>query len=122
MKYYLFIVFTTMVLGVNAQLDLVANQNPNYLSSQQYYVQKADSLESTMNTTVQDTYKAYDFYENKLERKQNRIKNRHQVRLARAYNPNYYFDRFYYNNWCWNNPRGFNTFGGYRLGNWWWRW
>ena len=71
MKYFLLFFFTTVVFNANAQSQLVPNQNPNYIVSQHHYTRILDSLQITMNTTVQDTYKAYDWYEAKLEKKQN---------------------------------------------------
>lgn len=55
------------------QTALLADQNPRYRESQAKYARGADSLTSLQGTTIQDTYKAYNWYEAKLERRrQNR--------------------------------------------------
>lgn len=101
--------------------QLAPDQNPNYLISQQKYMQYKDSLQSTMNTTVQQTYKAYDWYQAKLERKQNRVENSNQRRLYASYYNAYdyygYNNRYYGNNFYGNRYR--SPFTGYRSGNWW---
>lgn len=110
-----------------AQQQLAPDQNPNYLVSQQKYMQLKDSLMYTMNTTVQDTYKAYDWYEAKQERKQNRINTRQQIRINRSMRPiinNGWndWDNGWNNGWNrnrWNNSRFFPGSIGYRTGNWW---
>jgi hypothetical protein len=123
MKYFLLFFFTTVVFNANAQSQLVPDQNPNYIVSQHHYTRILDSLQITMNTTVQDTYKAYDWYEAKLEKKQNRINTRYQARLIRAENSNYNYNYGYNynNNWGWGYQRFFPSIA-YRTGNWWFRW
>lgn len=79
----------------------VADQNPNYRQALQKYKSQQDKLVATMNSTIQETYKAYDWYEAKQERKQQRIADRRERRLyelqnwGNYYNPrNYFFDPF----------------------------
>ncbi len=95
---YLFVLIT---IAVSAQESLASDQNPNYKASLEKYKSQQDNLLATMNTTVQNTYKAYDWYEAKQERKQQRIADRRERRLYEAqnygnyYNPyNYYYDPF----------------------------
>lgn len=106
---------------VNAQTT-IEDQNPNYRISMQKYMISSDSVLVNSGETVQQTYKAYDWYEAKLERKALRKQYRHEERMERAkYGRNYYFDSYYgynggyfgnyYNNWF---PRV-----GFRTGNWW---
>jgi hypothetical protein len=104
----------------NAQTQ-AENQNPNFRVSMNKYLAAADSLSVTMNTTVQNTYKAYDWYEAREERRALRKQYRHEERMARIkygrdYYPNYYGSYYGYNSgWNWNwMPRV-----GYRTGNWW---
>ncbi len=113
---------------IQAQTQLVADQNPNYIVSQKTYMQLNDSLQAYMNVTEQDTYKAYDWYEAKMERKQNRINTRQQVRINRSLNSyNNWNDNYYDNGWNnnygnknrWNNSRFYPGSIGYRTGNWW---
>lgn len=75
-----------------------ADQNPNYKTSLEKYKGQQDKLLATMNSTVQDTYKAYDWYEAKQERRQQRIADRRERRLYEAQNfGNYYnpYNNFY---------------------------
>jgi hypothetical protein len=123
MKYFLLFFFTTAAYTVNAQSQLLPDQNPNYIVSQQHYTRILDSLEITMNTTVQDTYKAYDWYEAKLEKKQNRVNARYQARLIRAQNSNFLYNNGFNfnNNWDWGCQRFFPSLA-YRSNNRWFRW
>lgn len=72
--------------------ELLPDQNPRYLEAQQKYGIAADSLSRDQGTTVQDTYKAYDWYEAREERRQLRRERNYQLDLA---NP-YYYNRPYY--------------------------
>jgi uncharacterized protein YxeA len=91
---------------INAQQN--SDQNPNYHKSMDYYMKQKDELQKTMNTTVQNTYRAFDWYQNKLDKKQQRIDNRQQVRIARASSPSfYYYPHYtsynrYHRNWNYN--------------------
>lgn len=90
------------------QSGLAPDQNPRYRESQEKYYKIADSLISQHGTTVQNTYKAYDWYEAKLERRRQRREWRHEERM------NGYYGDFY--------PSlslgfGYNPFGGYNYGN-----
>ena len=79
------------------QENLTADQNPNFKLSQVKYTGNADVLQQTNNTTVQNTYKAFDWYANKQTRRQERISFNRQLRLLRA-------QQF------WFNQQGFNGF------------
>jgi uncharacterized protein YxeA len=119
-----------------AQNTLVADQNPNYMISQQKYMKMVDSVQTTtMNTTAQETYKAYDWYEEKQQRRQTRFNTRQQVRINRSlYNGWNNWNDPWNNNWNnpWNDPwnNGWNNRWGWRnrfiphsigfnTGNWW---
>ncbi|MDR2222111.1 MAG: hypothetical protein LBE34_05155 [Flavobacteriaceae bacterium] len=116
--------------GANAQ-SVMGEQNPNYRVSMDKYMVLVDSITRDFGTTEQNTYKAYDWYEAKQERKAQKKQWRHEERMERAKNRGYYSNSYYdgyygngyntgyYNNyhsrgWGWNLiPRiGFNT------GNW----
>lgn len=109
--------------GTYAQ-ELVEDQNPNYKASLSKYMSMKDSLTETLSTTVQDTYKAYDWYEAKQERKALRREYRHEERMARAKNRNYsnynsgYYNGGYYGNGYYNNSWNWLPRIGYRTGNW----
>lgn len=80
---------------------LAPDQNPRYKESLDKYMASKSELQKTNNTTVQDTYKAYDWYQAKMDRRQDRINFRRQLRLSRSFN--YYpYDNYYYNG-CNNN-------------------
>jgi hypothetical protein len=138
MRTILLLISMIAISNVYAQQQLASDQNPNYMLSQQKYMQVKDSLLFTMNTTEQNTYKAYDWYEAKMERKQNRINTRQQVRINRSLRPiiNNGWNDGWNNNWNnngwnnngwnngwnrnrWNNSRFFPGTIGYRTGNWW---
>ncbi|MFT3910064.1 MAG: hypothetical protein QM737_11605 [Ferruginibacter sp.] len=104
-KILLFNFLVLITVAIHAQDNSVAaDQNPNYKQSLEKYKGQQDKLLATMNTTVQDTYKAYDWYEAKQERKQQRIADRRERRLyelqnyGNYYNPynpyNYLYDPF----------------------------
>lgn len=63
---------------------LAPNQNPNYAVSRDKYMRLADSLTRWHSTTLQDTYAAPDWYEQKLQRREDRRDFRRQLRLERA--------------------------------------
>ncbi|MBX2930758.1 MAG: hypothetical protein KF781_02285 [Chitinophagaceae bacterium] len=116
MKKFILILTAGLFLSANAQEkeQIASDQNPNYMVSQTKYVKQAEELQKTMNTTQQQTYKAYDWYEAKLEKKENRIKTRQQVRINRSLSNN-----FYYRNNRWNDRNFYNPRVGYRTNNWW---
>jgi hypothetical protein len=96
----------TLLLGftfasANAQQSQTADQNPRFKESMDKYMNVKDSLQLTNNTTVQQTYKAYDWYEARQQARQDRISFRRQLRLNRSYfqyNPySYYDDPYRYN-------------------------
>lgn len=101
------------LLGTNVMAQN-PDQNPNYKESQSKYIDKKDELTKTQGETIQDTYEAYDWTENKLKEKNARIQRRHEVRMIRnqrnnvCYSPNGYGNNYNngynnYNNGCSNN-------------------
>ncbi len=99
-----FLLFSSLIINAQDNPD----QNPNYQKSMDYYMKQKDELQKTMNTTVQNTYKAFDWYQNKLDKKQQRKDYRQQVRLTRASAPSfYYYPHYtsynrYHRNWNYN--------------------
>lgn len=94
--------------------ELAPDQNPNYKVSLEKYQAQSTSLNS-MNTTVQDTYKAYDWSTAKAERKAERRNFRRERTLFNNYNNgwnnnnwNNGWNNNYYNN-GWNNNRWNNN-------------
>jgi hypothetical protein len=107
---------------VNAQLELAADQNPNFAVSRDKYMKMADSLNQWHSTTFQNTYRAIDWRSDKEKARDDRREFRQQLRLERArwsgydyrnegyYNP-YYSSRSQYNystyrnqNYRWQRP------------------
>ncbi len=87
-----------------AQQTLDPDQNPNYTVAVAKYAGNSAQLQTTNNTTVQNTYKAFDWYQNKQEKKQERLEYRRELRLLQAENS--YYNRRYdngYNNNYYNN-------------------
>jgi len=80
---------------------LVPDQNPNYKISQDKYTGEQVALQTTNNTTLQNTYKAYDWTTAKAERRAER----------RA--SNYYYSGYNYNGYNRYNNRYYSN-GNYR--------
>ncbi|MES2003722.1 MAG: hypothetical protein V4450_04315 [Bacteroidota bacterium] len=109
--------------------QLAPDQNPNYMISQQKYMNQKDSLLSWENTTIQSTYKAYDWREARDERRSERRLYRRQS--AYYQNPfysspsinygwnNYGYNSYYNNNYGWNRWGISRPYIGFRSGNWW---
>lgn len=64
----------------------IADQNPDYKKSENKYTKGQEKTLQGMNTTEQKTYKAYDWSENKAEKKQERVDFRRKKQLARINN------------------------------------
>lgn len=119
-KYLLSLMFTLATAALFAQPE-VPNQNPNFRISRTRYMAAKDSLLSTQGTTLQNTYKAYDWMQLRQDRKDIRFQNRQQRRLNRSiyggynyynngvvpynYYPGNYNNRFYGNGFYGNNYR-----------------
>ncbi|MES2457639.1 MAG: hypothetical protein V4594_18930 [Bacteroidota bacterium] len=102
-------VFVLTATAYGQQAGLVTDQNPRYEISRAKYMNVADSLTSSQGTTVQNTYKAYDWYEAREERR----KLRREARAANAGNDWFYpsvnYYPGYYNNWGYGG--GYNSWG-----------
>lgn len=98
-KILLFLIVISAGFAVKAQ-DLAPDQNPNYKVSMAKYTTMHDNLQKTMNTTSQNTYKAYDFTTAKAERRAERRNYRRERSL--------YYDYNYYN--------GYNGYNYYQPG------
>ena len=97
-----------------------SDQNPNYQKSLNHYTKELETTVNTMGTTVQETYKAIDEWQDrkdkKLENKRLAIEYRHQRRMARINNNSNYFRPSIYGNYslgyCYGN--NFSLGYGYR--------
>lgn len=120
-RYLLFLSFIGLASFVVAQEPLHAeNQNPDYNISKQKYMASKDQLLTSMGTTVQDTYKAYDWYEAKQERKQQRYNDRRERRIYQNYYNNY--DSYRYYRPYRNDTRYYNRNNLYRQNWYYWFW
>jgi hypothetical protein len=93
-------------------LSLLPDQNPNFRKSRAKYSEMVATLTQNQGQTVQQTYKAIDDVQAKKERRELRISNRQERRMARIQSRGYYYGNN--NNWGGfnNNWGGFNGFGG----------
>ncbi|NOU38937.1 MAG: hypothetical protein HOO89_09505 [Ferruginibacter sp.] len=88
------ILFTILVVSASFALkaqELAQDQNPNYKVSMDKYTAAQATLQTTMNTTVQNTYTAYDWRIAKSKRK---AENR-SYRRERALSNQYYYNNNY---------------------------
>lgn len=103
------------VLAGTAQ-NLAPDQNPSFMVSQARYMQMADSINSWHGTTLQNTYKAIDYLEDKRELRANRKAWRRELRMERARNSgwyNGYYNDYYYPYNSYNRPYGGTGWGNY---------
>jgi hypothetical protein len=106
----IFFYLLTLFFTASVFAQQVPDQNPNYELSRSKYMAAKDSLLGTQSTTVQNTYKAYDWMQLRQERKDIRFQNRQQRRLNRSLGYNNY--------WGYNDvyPYGSYNFNYYRNG------
>ncbi len=108
--HFLYLVLFSAYLPAAAQSNsLLPDQNPNFEISRTKYMQMADSINKWHATTQQNTYSAPDWYERKIESRNQRRAFRRELRLERARNNSYYN----YPNYGYDNSWG----GGGRWGN-----
>ena len=99
-------VFISLLFILCAQVSMaqdvapVDNQNPNYKVSLVKYQTTQENLSGNMNTTVQNTYKAYDWTEAKEAQKKDRIARRQERALARINNRSYFPDYLFWSPNC----------------------
>lgn len=93
----------------NAQ-ELAPDQNPNYKVSMEKYT-AIQTTQNTMNTTLQETYKAYDWSTLKAERKAERRNFRRERALFNSYNGGWNNNNWNngWNNNNWNNNNRWNN-------------
>lgn len=99
MRYLLLLIAGCLVMSFASAQSLAPDQNPRYHESLRRYLPLADSLNRQHSTTLQQTYKAYDFMELKRERKEQRRLWRHERRMERSRYGNYWYSDPYYNNY-----------------------
>lgn len=92
-----------------------ADQNPNYRESLDRYLEVKDSVNLSQGTTVQRTYKAYDFMEERRDRRERRRRLREEYYYGGGYYDRYFYGGAHYNNWY--DPWGYYRpwyYGGVR--------
>lgn len=107
------LVYSTMSYAQKS--GLVHDQNPRYLESRAKYMYLADSLNLTQGSTVQNTYKAYDWYTAREERRQaRRERNNSDWYSPYDYNGGYYYPSFnYYPRFGYSLGLGYGHYGRY---------
>lgn len=113
------------IFQLNAQTNLAEDQNPNFAISRDRYMKMADSINEWHSTTIQDTYKAIDYLEDKREARMDRKTIRRQMRLAGVRNGwynNEYYSPYYnssfqrpYNNFYRGRPYGYRSSNNHLL-------
>jgi hypothetical protein len=107
MKKIIFILTIIATSFATQAQELAPDQNPNYKTSMEKYAATQVGLQSTNNTTIQSTYKAYDWSTAKAERKAERRNFRRERALYNNYNNgwDYGWNNNLSNNWNngWNN-------------------
>jgi hypothetical protein len=129
MKNFTFLLLLIAIASLQksfSQIDLLSpDQNPNYYSSKAKYMMMADSINKFHSTTVDNTYEAYDWYDAKQKRQQERIAFRRELRMERAKNRyNWDNDWYYgrYNNSYYNRYHQLNDLAlPFLLFERWWR-
>ena len=107
--------FSIISLAQNA--PLLPDQNPRFAESVNKYSKIADSLTLSQGTTVQQTYKAYDWYEAREERRELRRERNHRYSLSMGlgYGNSWYYPGYRHSSYLYPSL-------GYRTGNWWLGW
>jgi hypothetical protein len=99
----------TLTFSAKAQQELLKDQNPRYRESMNHYLVREDSLTMNEGTTVQQTYKAYQYFEAKRELRDQRRQWRQERRLATA-NTTYWGD-YGYNDYNYGYGYPYNNYG-----------
>jgi hypothetical protein len=114
-KTLLSLIIITAGFAATAQ-ELAPDQNPNYKVSMDKYtaIQTSETSPTAMNTTVQQTYKAYDWRTAKDEKKAERRAERRENRLFNNYNQNYYQPYNYDGRNNYGRPYRYNNYNRWR--------
>ena len=97
------LILVITLTGTAQNTQSLQEQNPSFMVSQARYMKMADSINSWHSTTLQETYKAIDYLEDKREQRANRRAWRHELRMERARNSGWYNGfgyNGYYNNYA----------------------
>jgi hypothetical protein len=108
------------ITSSNAQENIAPDQNPQYAVSRARYMKIADSVNPWHGTTFPETYKAFDWYENKMEKRKERQQFRRELRTERARQSRYYSPYRQRGNYY--SPYYNNYYNRYNRQNWWSFW
>ncbi|WEK19377.1 MAG: hypothetical protein P0Y49_21620 [Candidatus Pedobacter colombiensis] len=105
--------------GYAQKVDPIKDQNPRYQESRAKYLKLTDSLNRDQGSTVQDTYKAYDWYEAREERRKLRRERNFQLNLNGGYyyGSPYFYPSISYGNYGFGGRFGYGGYIGYGFGN-----
>lgn len=114
------LMLSTSYTSIKAQSGPVADQNPNYAVSRDRYMKMSDSINTWHSTTVQQTYKAIDYLEDKREQRIERKAFHREMRLAAVRN-GWYYNNYYSPDYNTSFYRPYNNYRarpyGYRYHN-----
>lgn len=117
-----FLLITAFFLATGAIAQsggLAPDQNPNYMIARDKYLTIADSVIAFHGTTIQDTYKAIDYFGDRRAAREQRLLFRRALRMERARHGDYYYDDYYTPyNYNYNNYPYYNGYRSYRYGRW----
>ena len=94
--------------------ELASDQNPNFKVSMEKYQGLESNLQTTMNTTVQQTYTAYDWRTARDWKKAERRADRRENRLFNNYNQRYYDPYNYNGRNSYGRPYQYRNYNGWR--------
>jgi hypothetical protein len=114
MKKLLLVLFVLAVGYAASAQELSPDQNPNYQVSMNKYQALQTNQQTAMNTTVQDTYKAYDWRNARDWKKAERRADRRENRLFNNYNQHYYDPYNYKGRNNYGRPYQYRNYNGWR--------
>lgn len=77
-------VLVCLITVLNIKAQQAPDQNPDFATSRAKYMGGKDSLLKYMGATSQQTYKAYDYMEEKERKKEEKTAFKRQLKLTRA--------------------------------------
>ncbi len=99
-----------------AQTGLAPDQNPNYAISRARYTGMADSINEWHSTTVDNTYKAIDWMQDRADARADRRSFRRELRYQRAVY-GYGYGDYGYNNYGYDAyPNNYSSYRNYNQG------
>jgi hypothetical protein len=105
--------------GYAQKVDPIKDQNPRHQESRAKYIELADSLNRDQGSTAQKTYKAYDWYEAREEKRKLRRERNFQLNLNGGYyyGSPYFYPSISYGNYGFGGRFGYGAHVGFGFGN-----